>query len=91
MPIYDASFFGSTRHPLSDPLVQFFMLRQAIVGWVAGYAVASALGATSAYRSLGRDHVKVDLLDIRSLHPLARQGMRSAFTWILLVSMVSLF
>jgi hypothetical protein len=91
MPFYDSGFFGSASHSLGDPLLQFFVLRQAILGWVAGYAVASALCATSAYRSLGQDCVKVDLLDTGSLHPLARQGMRSAFTWILLVSLVSLF
>jgi hypothetical protein len=91
MPIYDQGFFEGTRPSLGDPLLQFFMLRQAVLGWVAGYAVANTLGAAGAYVRLGRNYVKVDLLDTRSLHPIARQGMRSAFTWILLVSMISLF
>jgi hypothetical protein len=91
MPIYDSSFFGSARHTLGDPLLQFFMLRQTVLGWVIGHALASALGATGTYRLLGRNYLKVDLLDIQPLHLFARQGMRSAFTWILLVSLVSLF
>ena len=88
MPIYDSSFFGSARHTLGDPLLQFFMLRQAVLGWVIGHALASAFGATVTYRLLGRNYLKVDLLDIQPLHLFARQGMRSAFTWILLLSVV---
>jgi hypothetical protein len=91
MPIYDPGYFEAGRPPLGDPLLQLFMLRQGLLGWVVGYALASGRGATSTYRFLGRNYVNVDLLDTRSLHPLARQGMRSTFTWILLVSLVSLF
>jgi hypothetical protein len=91
MPIYDSGFFGNSRLSLSDPLLQFFVFRQLLLGWVVGYALAAGSGATGAYAFLGRNYLKVDLLDTRSLHPIARQGMRSAFTWILLISLVSLF
>ena len=41
--------------------------------------------------ALGRAKVKVDLLDIRSLAPLARRGQRSALAWVLFPMIFSLF
>jgi len=91
MPVYDPGFFATRRPALDDPLLQFYVLRNVFTGWVVGLAVASEVSATNAYRALGRDHVIVDLLDTRPLHPFARKGLRSALSWILAVSLVSLF
>jgi hypothetical protein len=91
IPAYDPGFFEGHRPPLGDPSLTFFMFRNALLGWFAGHAVASSHGAASTYRLLGRDHVEVDLIDTRPLHPFARMGLRTAFAWIVCVSLVPLF
>jgi hypothetical protein len=91
MPVYDPGFFEGERPPLSDPLLLFFVARGALTGWVVGLAAASEIGSAITYRNLGRDLVRVDLLDTRRLQPFARRGMRSALAWILCNSLLSLF
>jgi hypothetical protein len=46
---------------------------------------------TRIYHSIGRSLIDIDLLDIRSLAPFARRGQRSALTWVLFSSILSLF
>jgi hypothetical protein len=40
---------------------------------------------------MGRDLIKVDLLDLKSLSPFARRGLRSALTWVVFSIIFSLF
>ncbi len=91
MPLYDPGFFKAGRPPLGDPLLQFVVLRHALLGWVGGYALASVIGTARTYKLVGRTQVNVDLLDTGPLHLFARQGMRTALAWILLSSLISLF
>lgn len=92
MPILDPRFWGETPPSLAPPaLVAFFAIRSALSGWLIGHAVATELWLTAAYYLLGTNRLRVDLDHLDALAPLARRGLRSAFTWITCVSLVSLF
>lgn len=66
--------------------------------WVVGGLAARSFGLfvydTLAYArrfsDLGRGLARIDLLDLRALAPFARQGLRSALLWLVLVSLFSL-
>lgn len=91
MPVYDPSFFADGPKTLGDPALTFFMLRNAITGWVVGVALATEFRATAGYAYLGESGLQIDLLDTRPLTPFTRRGLRSAFTWIAGTASVSLF
>ena len=91
MPVFDPTFFEDGQRALGDPLLLFFMLRSALTGWLGGHAVATEVHSSRAYSALGEARVEVDLLDTRPLHSFARKGMRSVLTWIVCISLVSLF
>lgn len=90
--LYDPSFWlGGRRPPLLDPGVLFVLARHGLMGFLAGRAVLTEVHMTKAYVHLGVSSIEIDLLDLRPLRPFARKGLRSAFTWILVSSLVSLF
>ena len=60
------------------------------LGWL-GARFAFAVVAGSRWLSrIGREHVRVDLLDLRPLAPLARQGLRQALLCVGLLSILAL-
>ncbi len=67
-------------------------------GWVVGALACRSFGLfvydTLAYArgfsDLGRRLERIDLLDPRALAPFARQGLRSALLWLILISLFSL-
>jgi len=61
-----------------------------IVGWLAGGSTYSALVISRRFSSLGRELVRVDLLDPGSLQPFARVGLQMALTSLGFVSIGSL-
>jgi hypothetical protein len=92
MPLFDPQFFGQQEPPpLGDPLLTFFVLRNAITGWVVGHALATELQSTRAYHALAKRPLQIDLLDTSPLHVFTRRGQRSCLVWIGAASLVSLF
>jgi hypothetical protein len=91
LPVLDPGFREGSAPPLLHPYMLFFVLRMAAMGWLVGHAVATEATAAAALGRLGRERLRVDLLDTRPLAPFARSGQRSAFTWVLATSLVSLF
>lgn len=62
----------------------------AFVGWNLGAFVYATLGYARRFSDLAGEIESVDLLDLRTLSPFARQGLRSALLWLVLLSFVSL-
>jgi hypothetical protein len=91
LPLVDPGFWEFERPPAGDPLVLFFMARMAVSGWLGGHALVTEASAIAAYVRLGARHVRVDLFDLRPFEVFARSGLRSAFTWVLMSSLISLF
>lgn len=89
-PLIDPLFWPNGRPPLTSPLLQYFVLRQAAMGFLVGRVLVTENAAMRAYARLGRRHVQVDLLDLSPLRPFARRGQRSGFAWVLCSSLVSL-
>ncbi len=79
------------RPVLAGDAAEFALLRHAVLGWVAGHMVLTETAATRAFSSIGREHVRVDILDLTPLAPFARGGARNAVTWMLMSLLVSLF
>lgn len=92
IPFIDPEFWGGAAPPpLTEPLLWLLVLRSAITGWVSGHAVISEYHVTRTLARLGGRHVRVDLLDLDALSPIARASQRGAFAWVLAASLVSLF
>lgn len=91
IPFIDPEFWGGAPPPLTEPLLWLLVLRSAVTGWVSGHAFVSELHVTRTLARLGRYHLRVDLLDLDALSPLARASQRGAFAWVLVSSLISLF
>jgi hypothetical protein len=91
LPVIDPAFFEGRPPPLASPVMLFFIARMVLTGWVSGRAVATEIGAVTALARIGERCMRVDLLDLRPFEVFARAGQRSAFAWVLVSSLVSLF
>ncbi len=76
---------------VSDPAFLWALLRMAIFVSLLVHLIATDFRTTRSYAMLSREGLTVDLLNIRSLAPLARRGQRSVLTWALFSSLFSLF
>jgi hypothetical protein len=81
---------GAAASP-GDPWFVWSLGRSMLSVWLVSRFLVYAFNVTRIYLALGRDSVGIDLLDIGSLTPFARRGQRSALTWVLLLSIFSLF
>jgi hypothetical protein len=75
----------------SDPLFVWTLGRVIFMLWLVSRFAVYDFNITRLYRSLGRNSIRIDLLDIRRLTPFARRGQRSALTWVIFSSILSLF
>jgi hypothetical protein len=92
IPFIDPQFWGGgPPPPLTEPLLWLLVIRSAVTGWVSGHAIVSEYHVTRTLARLGRHHLRVDLLDLDALSPIARASQRGAFAWVLISSLVSLF
>ena len=92
LPMHDPALWAGGAPPsLLAPEMIFLVLRHAALGWVSGHMVLSEMAATRAFSSIGREHVRVDILDLTPLAPFARGGARNAVTYMLMSSLISLF
>jgi hypothetical protein len=91
IPLLDPMYFEIPLRDLSGRMLLFFIIRNALTGWLAGHAVATEIHTSRAYAALGEVCVEVDLLDTRPLYIFARKGIRSALAWIASISLISLF
>jgi hypothetical protein len=62
----------------------------ACVGWCLGHFVYATLGYARRFSDLADQVERIDLLELRALAPFARQGLRSALLWLVLLSLISL-
>jgi hypothetical protein len=87
----DPSITMSAEASLSDPAFAWSLLRVAIIVGFLMHLIIADVRATRCFAALSRELVSVDLLDVRSLAPIARRGHRSVLTWALYSTIVSLF
>jgi hypothetical protein len=81
----------SAEASLSDPAFAWGLVRVATMLGLVSHLIVTDVRATRAFASLSRDLMIVDLLDVRSLAPVARRGQRSVLTWAVFSSIFSLF
>lgn len=62
----------------------------AWVGWSLGVFVYATLAYARRFSELASQVGRIDFLDLQRLAPFARQGLRSALLWLVLISLVSL-
>lgn len=87
----DPSVAYHTTVSASDPLFVWTLGRVILMLWLVSRFAVYDFNVTRLYRSLGRNWVRIDLLDIRGLAPFAKRGQRSALTWVIFSSILSLF
>jgi len=73
-----------------NPETGFAWLVGSLVGWSLGIFVYETLVYARRFSDLAGQIGKIDLLDLSVLLPFARQGLRSALLWLVLISIVSL-
>ena len=76
---------------LTNPGFLWPLLRTIAYAWFVFSLIISDLNATRIYYNMGRNRIKVELLDVQSLSPFAQRGLRSALTWIIFSIIFSLF
>jgi hypothetical protein len=76
---------------VTNPAFMWALLRIPVFIWLIFVLIVSDLNTTRSYLRIGRDLIEVDLLDIQSLSPFARRGLRSALTWVIFLMIFSLF
>lgn len=92
IPFVDPQFWGGAPPPdLDEPLLWLLVVRSGVTGWMTGHAFVSEHRTSRALHRLGSEDVRVDLLNLDALSPLARASQRGAFAWVLAASLVSLF
>jgi hypothetical protein len=72
------------------PEIGFAWLVGSLVGWSLGVFMYETLVYARRFSDLAGQIGKIDLLDLSVLLPFARQGLRSALLWLVLISIVSL-
>jgi hypothetical protein len=87
----DPSITMSAEASLSNPAFAWSVLRVAFIVGALMHLIVADVRATRCFAALSRELVSVDLLDVRSLAPIARRGQRSVLTWAIFSSIVSLF
>jgi hypothetical protein len=87
----DPTLTAGTEPSLANPNFLWSAIRIPIFIWLVLGLIVSDLNVTRAYRYAGRNLIEVDLLDVQSLAPFARKGLRSAFMWVLFLVIFSLF
>jgi hypothetical protein len=87
----DPSVTMSAEASLSDPAFAWGLVRVAIFVGLVVHLIDADVRATRGYAAMSRDLLIVDLLDVRSLAPLARRGQRSVLTWVVFSSIFSLY
>ena len=87
----DPSTILDTELSATNPVFIWTILRLPLFVWLSLLLIVSDLNATRSYLRLGRDLIEVDLLDVQSLIPFARRGLRSALTWVVFSIVFSLF
>lgn len=60
------------------------------LGWFGGRFVFALIAESRLLSHLGRSRVEVDLLDLRPLYPLVRQGLRQSLLAAVLIALVAL-
>ncbi len=76
---------------LSNPSFVWTVWQIPLFIWLSFVLIVTDLIATRSYLRWGRDLIEVDLLDVQSLIPFARRGLRSALTWVVFLIIFSLF
>ena len=74
--------------PLDHPLRWWVTLRTVIMSWLIARTIFIEVVVALRFMRLGRDHARVDLMDLTPLRPFARHGLRSV---LFLMSFVALF
>jgi hypothetical protein len=69
----------------------FLVLRNFVVGWIAGHAALTEVHMTRAYVRLGENELDIDLVDLSPLSAFAHKGQCGAISWLVASSLVSLF
>lgn len=59
------------------------------VGWSSGLFVHASLAQARRFSELAAELERIDLFDPGALAPFARQGLHSAFLWLVLVSLLA--
>jgi hypothetical protein len=76
---------------LGDPRFVWSLGRVMLVVWLIARFSVYDFNVTRTYVAMCRSSIDIDLLDIGSLAPFAKRGQRSALTWVLFLSIFSLF
>jgi hypothetical protein len=87
----DPTFSGGAEPSLTAPDFVWAVGRMMLLSWLLARFAIDDVSKTRAFMRMGRHELDVDLLDVRSLAPLARRGQRSALAWVLFSTIVSLF
>jgi hypothetical protein len=89
--LFDPSIWGARGRPgPRDPLLYWTLFHNGATAYAFGRMLAMEGALTRTFASVAR-RVRIDLLDLEPLSPLARKGQRSVLLWILLSSCLSLF
>jgi hypothetical protein len=87
----DPSMSAGATRSLADPWFLWALGRSMLTAWLIARFFVYDFEVTRLFVGLGRDGVRIDLLDLRALAPFARRGQRSALSWVLFSSLFSLF
>jgi len=87
----DPSLTWGTERSLTNPVFVWILLRIPFFVWLIFTLIVADLNATRTYLHMGRNLIRVDLLNVQALSPFARRGLRSALTWIIFSIIFSLF
>ena len=89
--IMEPSVYMDSEPSLTNPAFLWALLRIPIFLLLICILIVSDNKAVRTYLHVGRNLVEVDLLDVQSLSPFARRGLRSALTWVIFSIIFSLF
>ena len=87
----EPSLYMGSDPPLTNPAFLWALVRIPIFLCLICALIVSENKAVRMYFNMGRNLIDVDLLDVQSLSPFARRGLRSALTWVIFSIIFSLF
>jgi hypothetical protein len=78
------------RPAFGSAVLSWNLAKLALQGWLVAMAIYSLSMLGTRFSRLGREHARVDLLDLSPLSPLARHGLRSVLLLVLFSVLLSL-
>lgn len=86
---FTSVYWPGERPAFGTLILSWNLLKLAVQAWFVTLAIFTVVAVATRFSRLGREHARVDLLDLSPLAPLVRHGLRSVLLFMLFSVLLS--